>query len=127
MEKLLDTVKTGLGKALDGAEKYSKIAVEKTSGLINQTKYSYAINEAENKMVSLFAELGEYLYNECREGDNLPDEVLSKCKEITSLKEEIASLKDKIAELKDAVVCSECGEYVSSKNSFCSKCGSKLN
>ncbi len=127
MDKFFNKVKTNLGKAVDGAEKYSKIAAQKTSGLITQTKYSFAVNEAENKVVSVLAELGEYLYDEFLAGGEFPENVTLKCKEIDSLKEEIATLKAKIAELKESVVCPNCGEYVGTENSYCGRCGKKLN
>ncbi|MBQ7794699.1 MAG: zinc-ribbon domain-containing protein [Clostridia bacterium] len=126
MDSFFDKVKTNFGKAMDGAEKYSKIAAQKTSGIISQTKYSFAINEAENKMVSVLAEIGEYVYSEFSEGAEFPADIAAKCAEIDALKEEIASLKEKIAELKESVVCPSCGEYNSSENSFCGKCGAKL-
>ncbi len=127
MDKFFDKVKTNFGKAMDGAEKYSKIAAQKTSGIISQTKYAFAVNEAENKVVSVLAELGEYVYEEFSEGAEFPEEIVAKCKEINSLKEEIAALKEKIAELKESVLCPNCGEYNDTQNCYCGKCGSKIN
>lgn len=126
MDNFFEKVKSNLGKAKDEAEKYSKIAVQKTSDIISQTKYSFAMNDAENKMVSVMAEIGEYVYGEYLQGAEFPADIAAKCNEIDSLKEEIGALREKIAELKDSVTCPNCNEYNSTENLYCAKCGTKL-
>ena len=126
MEKFLDKVKTTFDKATDEAGKYSKIAIEKTSSIVNRTKLQFAVNEAENKLFSIMAELGEFVYGEYSEGAEFPEEIASKCNDIDSLKEEINSLKKKIAEAKDAQLCNECGSFNDKTNVYCSTCGAKL-
>ncbi len=126
MDNFLGKIKTNFSKAKDEAEKYSKLAIQKTSNLVSQTKYNFAVNDAENKIVTVMAEIGEYVYSEYLSGAEFPADVAAKCEDIDALKEEIASLKERIADLKDATVCSSCGEYNSSENIYCAKCGEKL-
>ena len=126
MEKFFDKVKTTFDKATDEAGKYSKIAIEKTSSIVNRTKLQFAVNEAENKLFSIMAELGEFVYSEYSEGAEFPPEIASKCSDIDALKEEISSLKKQIAETKDAQLCEECGSFNDKTNIFCSTCGAKL-
>ena len=126
MDGFFAKVKSNFGRAKDEASKYSKLAIQKTSNLVSQTKYNFAVNDAENKIITLMAEIGEYVYTEYLDGSEFPAEVAAKCADIDSLKEEIASLKDKIADLKDAVVCPACGEYNNNENIYCAKCGEKL-
>ena len=127
MEKFLDKVKNTFDKATDEAGKYSKIAIEKTSSIVNRTKLQFAVNEAENKLFSIMAELGEFVYNEYNEGAEFPAEIASKCNDIDALKEEITSLKKQIADTKDAILCESCGSFNDKSNVFCSTCGAKLS
>ena len=126
MDGFFDKLKINFGKAKDEAEKYSKLAIQKTSNLVSQTKYNFAVGDAENKIVAVMAEIGEYVYSEYLSGAEFPADVAAKCADIDALKEEIAALKEKLADLKDATVCSSCGEYNSSENIYCAKCGEKL-
>lgn len=126
MDRFFDKVKTNFSKAKGEAEKYSKLAIQKTSNLVSQTKYNFAVSDAENKIVTVMAEIGEYVYSEYLSGAEFPADVAAKCADIDALKEEIAALKEKLADLKDATVCSSCGEYNSSENIYCAKCGEKL-
>ena len=126
MDNFLEKVKANVSKFLGGAEKYTKVAAQKTTDIINQTKHTISINDLENKVVDKMVEIGGYIYAEHMEGAELPEELLEKCREVDSLKEEINELKAKIAELKDSRICPGCGEYNSDKNVHCSKCGTKL-
>ena len=126
MDGFFDKVKTNFSRAKDEAEKYSKLAIQKTSNLVSQTKYNFAVSDAENKIVAVMAEIGEYVYSEYLSGAEFPSDIAAKCADIDALKEEISALKEKLADLKDAAVCSSCGEYNSSENIYCAKCGEKL-
>lgn len=126
MDGFIDKMKTNLGKAKDEAEKYSKIAIQKTSNLVSQTKYSLAVKSAEEKLVSIMAELGEYVYRQYGAGEQMSEDIMAKCQEAEELTEEIDSLKEKLADLKDAIICPDCNEYNPSDNIYCAKCGKKL-
>ncbi|MDO4618072.1 MAG: hypothetical protein Q4B31_00950 [Clostridia bacterium] len=127
MDNFMGKVKDTLGKVVGGAEKYTKVAKQKTSDLITQTKHNFSINDLENKVVEVMVEIGGYIYAEHMEGAELPEELVEKCEQIDSYKDEINELKAKIAELKESKFCSECGEYNHDKNVYCAKCGSKLD
>ena len=126
MENFINKVKTTFDKATDEAGKYSKIAIEKTSSIVNRTKLQFAANDAENKLVSVLAELGEYVYKEYSEGAEFPEDIASKCEDVDALKEEINTLLNKIADLKESKLCPECKEYNDKANLYCSRCGAKL-
>ncbi|MBS7298881.1 MAG: zinc ribbon domain-containing protein [Eubacteriales bacterium] len=120
MDNFVEKIKAKFSKAVDGAEKYANIAVDKTSSLIDKAKISVAVNDAEKKIKDIMAEIGEYVYDNYGAGVEFPDEIGTKCAEIEALKQEIA-------ELKKSVVCSHCGEYNPSENEYCGKCGEMLN
>ncbi|MEE0945087.1 MAG: zinc-ribbon domain-containing protein [Clostridia bacterium] len=119
MDNFIDKIKAKFNKAVDGAEKYANIAVDKTSSLIDKAKITVAVNDAEKKIKEIMVQIGEYVYDNYGTEAEFPEEIASKCAEIEKLKEEIA-------ELKNAVVCSNCGEYNPSENEFCGKCGEKI-
>lgn len=127
MKDFLDSVKGNIDKAKDGVGKYSKLAAQKTSNLLAQTKLTFASNDAENKVVELMSQIGEYVYSEHRGGAEFPEEIEQKLAAIDELKEEISELKGKIAELKEKTVCLACGEYNDRENVFCAKCGARLD
>ena len=126
MNEFFEKAKGIFNKAVGGAEKYSKIAVQKTNDVISKTKLNIALNDTENKIVSALAEIGEYVYAEYKDGSEFPEAIASKCAEIEAYKAEVSELKDKIAEIKDAVCCPECGEYNPEEYNFCRKCGKSL-
>ena len=120
MDNFVDKIKSKFSKAVDGAEKYSKLAVDKTSLMIDKAKLSLAVNDAEKKIKDIMAEIGEFVYAEYASGAEFSEELESKCVQIEKLKAEIA-------ELKNAVICSSCGEYNPAGNEFCGKCGEKID
>lgn len=126
MEDFTQKLKSKFGKAKVGAEKYSKLAAEKTSSVISRAKISVAISEAEKKIKDIKAEIGEYVYKEFRAGTEFPEDLNAKCAELEALEEEIAELKESMAELKDSIICGSCGEYNPKENEFCGKCGNKI-
>ena len=126
MNNLLEKVKVNVTKFLGGAEKYTKVAAQKTNDIISQTKHTLSINDLENKVLDKMVEIGGYVYSEYVDETELPEELMEKCREIEAIKEEINELKAKIAELKDSKICPECGEYNSIKNVHCASCGAKL-
>lgn len=126
MDEMFEKIKEGVIKAKDGAEKFTKVAVKKTTDVVSQTKLNYAVSEVEDKIKQIKIELGETLYAEHKNGAGFEGEILERCEKIDKLNEEINTLKEKIAELKNAVICSSCGEYNGSGNVFCAKCGAKL-
>ena len=126
MDEMFGKLKEGAMKAKDGAEKFAKVAVKKTTDAVSQTKLNYAMSEVEDKIKQIKIELGQSLYAEYKNGAAFEGDILERCEKIDKLNEEINTLKEKIAELKNAVICPSCGEYNGSGNVFCSKCGEKL-
>ena len=126
MKDFFGNMKGNIGKAKDEVSKYSRLAAQKTSNLLEQTKLTFASNDAENKVVELMSQIGEYVYSEHVGGAEFPEEIEQKLAAIDALKEEIAELKNKVAELKEKTIGLVCGEYNDRENVFCAKCGSRL-
>lgn len=126
MDDVFESIKKGAYRAKDETEKFAKAVVEKSSSLINQTKLKCAISENEDKIKELLVAMGEIVYHEYQNGAELTGDIGDKCNSINTLRDEIITLNEKIAKLKDNVICPSCGEYNPNQNTYCSKCGTKL-
>lgn len=127
MDELFDKLKDGASKAKDNAEKIAKKVAQRTSNVINQTKLTFAVNEAQNKVKDAYSEIGKIMYKKHLDGletDEIYSELLEK---IDKLMDEISMLNDKIAELKNSLKCPECGAFNSVDSEYCSKCGAQLS
>lgn len=127
MNDVFDKIRDGALKAKDEAEKFTKVAVKKTSDAVSKAKLNYAVSETENKINELFTELGRILYNEYKNGAEFPENISEICQQAEKLYEEIETVKEQIAKMKNAVVCPSCGEYNHEESIYCAKCGKKLN
>ena len=127
MSDFFEKLKTCAYKTKDEAVKIGKHVIDKANGAVNVAKLNYAINDTENKIKDIYAEVGKKLYM-TRETGKLPEDEINKSFEkIDKLYEEIEALKEKSAELKSCVKCSECGNYNNPDSAFCSKCGAPVN
>ena len=125
MEDMLNKVKQGAAKAIDGAEKLTKTAVKKTKDVLDKTKYKYSVSEIDDNITKVLAELGRTLYNEYKNGAGFEGDVLKNCEQIDAYYAEIDEIKAKIAELSNSGICKNCGAEVLQDAAFCSKCGEK--
>ena len=123
MSDFFEKVKSNAYKTKDEAVKIGRQVLGKANNVVGQTKLNFAINDAENKIKDIYAEMGKKIYrnhlSQTQEYDNLEEN----CAQIDKLFEEINALKDKMAELKDSVKCSNCGAYNKQDSLFCSNCG----
>ena len=126
MEDFVSKLKQTAGKVVTEAEKFASVAVSKTGNLVSQTKMNYTISSNEGKINEILAEVGKLVYDEFKQGSQVPDEIAEKFEIVDELFDEIAELKSKIADMKNAVICSECGEYNPVESTFCSKCGAQI-
>lgn len=124
MEQLFDKIKKGASKAKDGAGIIAKEVAKHTTNVITKTKLSYLINEANSKIKDIYAKIGEHIYENRFNPDEL--DFADEFEQIEKLKQDIDELKEKKAGLKNSVRCSECGEYSSKDAEYCSKCGASF-
>ncbi len=125
MDDLFDKIKEHAIKAKDEATKITKHMVGKTSDVINKTKTSIAISEAESKIKDLYASIGKKVYEDyakCGETEEVYSEA---CNKIDLLLEEVNELREKIAQMQDTKIC-DCGEYSKKDSMYCAKCGRKF-
>ena len=69
MEELFDKIKDGATKTKDAASRLAKEVAKRTSNAITSTKLSYSINEANNKIKDIYAEIGKSIYEKYLKGE----------------------------------------------------------
>lgn len=127
MDEFFEKLKHGASELKKGAAKVTKQVVRKTNDAVSQTKLSFAINETENKISEIYAEMGRSVYRDYLKNGETGDAMLESCRQIDKLLAEVDDLKEKVAELKQSVKCKNCGEFNKNGSSYCSKCGAELN
>ncbi len=125
MDEFFDKIKEHAIKAKDEATKITKHMVGKTNDVINKTKTSIAISEAESKIKDLYTSIGKKVYEDYAKQGDVDEEYLEGCQKIDLLFAEVNELREKIAELQDTKMC-ECGEYSKKDSMYCAKCGKKF-
>ena len=77
MSDFFEKLKTGAYKTKDEAVKIGKHVIDKANGAVNVAKLNYAINDTENKIKDIYAEVGKKLYM-TRETGKLPEDEINK-------------------------------------------------
>lgn len=127
MDKLLDNLKKGVQVAVNEAEKLTKVVADKTSNIVDVTKLNLSLSETERKINKLYCSIGEIVYADYEDGEELSGKTADICAEIEELKAEAEGIKEQIASLKASIACPSCGQYNDKSNDYCSKCGQKLS
>lgn len=121
-----------LGKKANEAYKVTKekateayhATKEKASDISEEIKLKSKINSLEEKNYELYAQIGEIVYNEVKDGKDVSkDEVLEKTEEISRNKDQIEKLKIELLAVKKIKKCPNCGQELDITVEFCSKCG----
>lgn len=103
-----------------------KVAKEKTVNLTEELKIKGKINEINDKIESIYAEIGKFVYTELKDGrDASRDVVTEKCNEISTLNDELEKLRTDLLALKNIKKCVKCNAEMDLKSEFCSNCGEK--
>ncbi len=127
MSSFWDDVKDTFSVAKQSAGKYAKIAINKTSNVVDITKLNISKSNTESKITKLYAKIGEIIYDEYLSGREFDGELGETMVEIDEFTAELTEIKDKIASLKEGINCPKCGEQNPIENEYCSKCGEKLD
>ncbi len=113
-----------VGKKISGA---GKAAIKASGDLVQVTKLNLEIKSEENKIEALMLEMGNAVYEKYKDGSPVDAELSIKCDEVTKCMDSIEELKAKIAEVKNLKKCSGCASEVDKDDTFCCKCGTKLD
>lgn len=97
---------------------------EKATTISGELKLKGKISDLKEKIQKDYAEIGEIVYKEVKDGKDVSKEaVMAKCDEISKAKDEIAKLETEILAVKKIKKCVNCGSELELSAEFCSKCG----
>ncbi len=126
MEDFVSKIKETATKVIKEAERLTSVAVEKTGEVVDKTKISYTVGANESKIKKILAEVGNFVYDEYKNGAEFPEEIAEKLKTVEAFYKENEELKSKITDTKNVVVCQECGAKNGIESAYCSSCGAKI-
>lgn len=87
-------------------------------------KCSSAIDSCEEKIKSVYTEIGKRYYNS---GEELSRESFMDLFEVIQFNQrQIEELRDRLQDLKGVMICKECGTELSRDAKFCRNCGAKI-
>lgn len=112
-------------KIVETLNNTGKVVSEKTKQGTDIVKANLKITTEERELNDLFLEIGKLYYKNNSENPCCDDmkELFDKVSEKEAAVED---LKNKVRALKGVVVCTNCGAEVEDENSFCGKCGAKV-
>lgn len=103
-----------------------QVTKEKAANLSEELKLKGKISDLNDKIESLYTEIGKTVYNEVKDGKDVSkEEITAKCDEISKCKDDIEKIQAEILALKKVIKCANCGEELDLGDTFCYKCGTK--
>ena len=120
----------------DKVSNLAKSAADKTGEMVEVSKLNLKINESKGKIAASKAQLGEYYWKKCENGEALDDEAMGICAQIKAENDTIDQLNAEIQKIKGAeggggqkagAFCTSCGASIPGGTNFCPGCGAKVN
>lgn len=108
------------------AKEIAHTAGDKSQEVYEVAKLKIEISSLERKLDTNYVSMGKQCYNSIKNNEDFPDFKAS-VEEVDLLKADISEKQDQINRIKNTVKCESCGAEVASDNSFCPKCGAKLD
>jgi len=104
-----------------------KKTTEVASKVAKETKLKLKTNENKSKIVDIYEEIGEKVYEKHVREENIDikEELRRECMEIDDLAAEIEEARMEILRLNQKAQCKQCNCEIRSNDIFCSQCGKK--
>ena len=112
-----------LGK--EASEAY-KVTADKTGKIAKETKLKFKMGELKSKIEDIYEEIGKKVYEKHVQKEEISmNDLLEECKQIDEMSNEIEKLRQECLELKDKKQCPKCFREIDKNVKFCPECGAK--
>ncbi len=108
----------------DSAGKVTKNAMDGSKKMAEKIRIQSNISKAEKNLTQTYVKIGQK-YEELYGNRSDPDFSVYMM-EIADIRAQIAAARAELASLDTAVLCKNCGKYVTENQNFCPNCGSKI-
>ncbi len=99
---------------------------KKAGQIVDVSKLRINISEVNGEISKKFRQLGEYVYENKKEGEIDETEIDARIVEIDEQYTQLEELTNQMASLQNKVSCPVCRKQCSSEASYCSACGGAL-
>lgn len=124
---LLNKIKETATIAADAAENAAKQVSQKTGDTIEMAKLNMKIFDLNTEIGVSMREIGVIVYD-THTGKVTDENALAEIiKGVDEKNAEIEGYKARLAEFKKSLICPVCGETCCKDDTFCKKCGAKLD
>ena len=103
-----------------------KTTADKTGKIAKETKLKFRMGELKSKIEDIYEEIGKKVYEKHVKNEEITEnDVLEECKQIDEMSEEIESIRKECLELKDKKICQKCFKEIDKNMKFCPECGAQ--
>ena len=103
-----------------------KVTADKTGQIARETKLKFKMGELKSKIEDIYEEIGKKVYEKHVQKEEISmNDLLEECKQIDEMSNEIEKLRQECLELKDKKQCPKCFKEIDKNVKFCPECGAK--
>lgn len=103
------------------------VVAKKTEQTVEIQKIKSQIHVMEKNNDRDYRDIGKIIYDKFKKGEGADAEFIELCDAIAEREEAILKAKEQIAEIKGLEVCPNCEAHIEPNDTFCSKCGTKID
>ena len=103
-----------------------KTTADKTGKIAKETKLKFRMGELKSKIEDIYEEIGKKVYEKHVQKESFTEnDLLEECKQIDEMSDEIERIRQECLELKDKKICQKCFKEIDKNTNFCPECGAK--
>ncbi len=103
-----------------------KTTADKTGKIAKETKLKFRMGELKSKIEDMYGDIGKKIYEKHVQKEQITEnDVLEECKQIDEMSEEIESIRKECLELRDKKICQKCFKEIDKNMKFCPECGAQ--
>ena len=103
-----------------------KVTADKTGKLAKETKLKFKMGELKSKIEDIYEEIGKKVYEKHVKKEEIStNDLLEECKQIDEISNEIEKIRQECLDLKDKKQCQKCFKEIDKNMKFCPECGAR--